>query len=189
MQPTNEKQAAWRKAMNLFGKKDMIFLETGRIRNPQWKRTDGDSTNFFTLIDDIGKLYSIDNDSENFSGFSTSEEYCKSSLSEDQLKKIVFINGHSVDIIKNIDQKFDGVLLDSADDAQLIYEELLAVLHKLKDEALIIVDDVTPPANKGVMVRKFLEKHNIEYTIHDADPCGCLHFILSREKIDKMIQG
>jgi hypothetical protein len=181
MEPSNNKQIAWRKAFDLFGKKDMIFLETGRIRNPRWKTSDGDSTNYFTAIPEIAKLYSIDNDSENFSGFSTSEEYCKSTLSVEQLNKIVFINGHSVDIIKEIDEKFDGVLLDSADDAQLIYDELIAVIPKLKNRALVIVDDVTSPAKKGLMVREFLEKHDIEYVLHEAEPCGCLHFILHEQ--------
>ena len=59
-------------------------------------------------LDVTKKVLDILNDSENFSGFESSEEYCKKTLSEEQLKKIIFINGHSVESINKLEDNFSS---------------------------------------------------------------------------------
>jgi hypothetical protein len=162
----NEKQIVWQEALNNFSKKEnLIFLETGRIRNPDWKTSDGNSTDFFSNQPCIKKCYSIDNDSENFSGFSTTEEYCRHILTNHQLSKIIFLNGNSVDIIKKINEKIDVVLLDSLNDSDLIFNEFINIIEKISSESLIIVDDVNDKGIKGKKIIKLLEKNNIPFFI------------------------
>jgi|688.fasta_scaffold18544_4 hypothetical protein len=185
MEPSNEKQKAWQEGLSFFNKKKLILLETGRIRNPSWKDSDGDSTNYFSRLDNISIIYSIDNDSENFSGFESSEEYCKKTLSQEQLSKIIFVNGHSVEKINELhDNFFDVVLLDSANDSQLIYEEFVSVISKIKEKSLIIIDDVTSPGFKGDKVLNFLDSIGIEYTKKIANPADCAYFFLNKESIE-----
>ena len=184
MEPSNEKQKAWKECLSLFNKENIILLETGRIRNPSWRDSDGDSTNYFSKLDYITTIYSIDNDSENFSGFESSEEYCKKTLSEEQLKKIIFLNGHSVETINKLENNFfDVVLLDSANDSQLIFEEFISVLPKIKNDSLIIIDDVTIPGVKGDKVLHFLDSVGINYTKKPANPADCAYFFLNNESI------
>ncbi len=121
----NEKQRAWLEALNKLGKKKgIVALETGRIRNPSWKESDGNSTYFLTGMKKISKLISVDNDSENFSGFTGSMEYCKKYLRKTQLSKVDFRNGDSVKEIKKMpaSTNIDFVLLDSANDPELIFQ-------------------------------------------------------------------
>lgn len=187
MIPKNEKQKAWQEAIDSFGKKNLIVLETGRIRNPDWKVSDGDSTNYFTDNELVDKLISIDNDSENFSGYDSSEKYCKASLTPSQLSRIEFINGHSVSCIENLQTKLDVVLLDSANDSELIFQEFMSVLPKLNEESLIIVDDVSLPGVKGDKIISLLNKLNMEFTLKEASPSDCIYFFLNTEKIKQII--
>jgi len=183
MKASNPKQIAWQQAISKYSKKfDLILLETGRSRNPEWKDSDGNSTEFFSQLNSISKIYSIDNDSENFSNFSSSENYCKNFLSPDALNKIVFLNGDSETTIKNTKflETLDVVLLDSANDENLIFNELIAVIPKTSEDCLIIVDDVTPPARKGIKIISLLKSLNISYEIISAYPCGCMYFFLNQ---------
>ena len=96
MKASNPKQLAWEQAISKYNKKfNLILLETGRSRNPEWKNSDGNSTEFFSDLNSISKIYSIDNDSEHFSNFSSSEDYCRNFLSPEALNKMVFLNGDS----------------------------------------------------------------------------------------------
>jgi hypothetical protein len=185
MKPTNEKQKAWKECIDILNKKDLIVLETGRIRNPNWKNSDGNSTDYLTSIDCVSKLYSIDNDSENFSGFKSSEEYCKKTLSNSQIEKIIFINGYSVDSIKNLeDNFFDVVLLDSVNDSEIIFQEFINVIPKLKLNSLVIIDDVTNPGIKGDKVISFLNTNNIPFTKKTANPADCIYFFVDEKMIE-----
>lgn len=182
MEPSNEKQKAWQEGLNFLKKEKLNLLETGRIRNPNWKDSDGDSTNYFSKLDNISVIYSIDDDSENFSGHHSSEEYCRKTLSKEQLEKIIFINGHSVESISKLeDNFFDVVLLDSANDSELIFQEFISVIPKLKKNSLVIIDDVTVPGIKGDKVLGFLDLIGINYIKKSANPADCAYFILNEE--------
>jgi hypothetical protein len=186
----NEKQIAWQEALNNFSKKEnLIFLETGRIRNPDWKNSDGNSTDFFSNQLCIKKCYSIDNDSENFSGFSTTEEYCKHILTKQQLSKIIFLNGDSVDIIKKLNEKIDVVLLDSLNDSDLIFNEFINIMEKMSSESLIIVDDINDKGVKGKKIIKLLEKNNIPFFVKKANPNDCMFFYLNEKLVYEMLHN
>lgn len=181
MKSANPKQSAWEESILKFVKKNnLVLLETGRSRNPNWKNSDGNSTDFFSNSNLVSKIYSIDNDSEQFSGFSTSEKYCRSFLSPEALDKITFLNGDSEIMIKNTNfaETLDVVLLDSANNGDVILKEFLAILPKLSKNSLIIVDDVTHPAVKGVKIIHLLNSLNIPYETREAHPCDCMYFFL-----------
>jgi hypothetical protein len=184
MKASNQKQLAWEQAILKYSKKsNLILLETGRSRNPQWKNSDGNSTEFFSNLEIISKIYSIDNDSEHFSNFSSSEDYCRNFLSPEALNKMVFLNGDSETIIKNTNfsETIDIVLLDSANDENIIFKEFLAVLSKTSKDCLIIVDDVILPGKKGLKVISLLNSLNISYETVSANPCGCMYFFLNED--------
>jgi hypothetical protein len=190
MEPTNEKQKAWKECIDILNRKDLIILETGRIRNPNWKNSDGDSTHYLTSMDCVSKLYSIDNDSENFSGFESSEEYCVKTLSNNQIEKIIFINGYSVDSIKNLKNNFfDVVLLDSANDSELIFQEFINVLPKLKSDSLVIIDDITSPGIKGDKVINFLNSINIPFIKKEAHPADCMYFFVNEKIVELIVKN
>jgi hypothetical protein len=187
MEIANEKQKAWSEALDVFNFNEITMVETGRIRNPNWKNSDGDSTNFFSKNPYISKIYSIDNDTENFSGFETSEDYCKNTLTEEQLSKIIFLNGNSTDLILELPENhIDLVFLDSANDSELIYQEFISILDKLKEICLVIIDDVTSPGVKGDKVLNFLDELNIEYFKKIANPADCVYFFLNSDLIKKI---
>ena len=180
--PKNPKQVAMKNAINLLkGNTNIISLETGRIRNPAWRNSDGNSTYFITAAQKIHTLYSLDNDSENFSGYSGSQAYCEQYLSTQQLNKVIFINGNSTETIKNIPLsiKFDFVLLDSANDPELIFNEYLAIAPYLNPiKAIVMVDDVTLPGKKGDTIMPFFKSKGIKTIFYDAKPADCILAII-----------
>lgn len=178
----NKKQKAWLKALSHIKNNNVIALETGRIRNPDWKISDGNSTSFLTRLKKIKTLISIDNDAENYSGFKSSQDYCENYLNAKQLNKIQFINGDSVSSIKNLpdNTRLDFVLLDSANDPDLILNELKAVEPFLKkSRSIVVIDDVSLPGKKGNKAIPYLTaKGYKEYKIQ-AVPCDCSYFIIA----------
>jgi len=178
----NKKQKAWLQALSHIDNSKIIALETGRIRNPDWRMSDGNSTYFLTRLGKIEKLISIDDDTENHSGFKNSQLYCESYLNTKQLNKIQFVNGDSVASIKKLpaNTRLDFVLLDSANDPDLILNELKAVEPLLaKPLSVVVIDDVSPPGRKGDKVIPYLTaKGYKEYRIR-AFPSDCSYFILS----------
>lgn len=177
----NAKQRGWQTALAELKRDQLVVLETGRIRNAQWVLTDGNSTHFFSRMTRVRQLISVDNDSENFSGLSSSEAYCRQYLSARQLAKIKFINGDSRQVLPCLPANtvIDVALLDSANDPALIYDELLAVLPFLtRRPALIIIDDVTAPGKKGDLAVPYLERLNYPKHLVEAAPSDCAYFIL-----------
>lgn len=178
----NKKQKAWLKALSHIKNNNLIVLETGRIRNPAWKISDGNSTYFLTRLKKIKTLISIDNDTENYSDFKSSQDYCENYLNAKQLNKIQFINGDSVSSIKNLPDniRLDFVLLDSANNPDLILNELKAVEPLLKKPlSIVIIDDVSLPGKKGTKAIPYLiAKGYKEYKIQ-AFPCDCSYFIIT----------
>lgn len=178
----NKKQQAWLKALSHIKNHNLIALETGRIRNPDWKNSDGNSTYFLTRLRKIRTLISIDNDTENRSGFKSSQNYCENYLNAKQLNKIQFVNGDSVSSIKNLSDniRLDFVLLDSANDPDLILNELKAVEPFLrKPLSIVVIDDVSLPGKKGDKAIPYLTaKGYKEYKIQ-AFPCDCSYFIIT----------
>jgi hypothetical protein len=177
----NNKQKAWLEALALLGKKNgIIALETGRIRNPAWRYSDGNSTYFLTKLPQVKKLVSIDNDSENFSGLSSTAKFCHQYLSPAQLAKVELLDGDSVDILKKLDipEQLDFVLLDSANDPELIFQELMAVLPLMNPrECVLVIDDVRPPGHKGDRAIPWLAERGYEPRYMTATR-DCCYFVL-----------
>jgi hypothetical protein len=179
---SNAKQRRWITAIKALDRKELVVLETGRIRNPKWVLTDGNSTYFLTGLSVVKKLISIDNDSENFTGYSGSEAYCRHYLNADQLSKIVFVNGDSRTSIANLpeDTSIDVALLDSANDPDLILDELKAVMPFLsKESSVIIIDDVSNPGKKGNMAIPYLENKGYVKHLISAAPSDCAYFFIT----------
>lgn len=179
----NPKQFVWREALLYLSKsKDIVALETGRSRNPDWADTDGDSTGFLSSLGCISKLISVDDDSENFSGCETTREYCIKSLSVAQLAKIFFLDGDSVEMISSQlgDQVvLDFVLLDSANNPDVIFREFLAVERFLnKQQAVVVIDDVSPPGQKGNRLIPHLVGLGFKEHWRKAPPGDCSFFVL-----------
>ena len=178
----NKKQKAWLKALSHIKNNNIIALETGRIRNPDWKISDGNSTSFLTRLKKIKTLISIDNDAENYSGFKSSQDYCENYLNAKQLNKIQFINGDSVSSIKNLpdNTRLDFVLLDSANDPNLILKEFKAVeLFLKKPLSVVVIDDISMPGEKGNKVIPYLTAKGYKEHKIQAFPCDCSYFIIT----------
>lgn len=178
----NSKQRGWLAAIKIIPRGELVILETGRIRSPKWNLSDGNSTYFLSSLRNVNQIISIDNDSENHSGHSTSEQYCKSYLNLNQLKKIKFLNGDSRIVLKNLppDTVVDILLLDSANDSELILTELKAGLkHLTRRPALVIIDDVSNGGKKGELAIPYLENlTGGHFKIIDAPPYNCAYIIL-----------
>jgi hypothetical protein len=178
----NSKQRGWLAAMKRIPRGELVILETGRIRNPKWNLSDGNSTYFFSSLRNVKQIISIDNDSENHSGYSSSEEYCKSYLNTNQLKKVKFLNGDSRILIKKLphDTVVDILLLDSANEPELILAELKSGIQYLtRRPALVIIDDVSNGGKKGELAIPYLENlTGGHFKIIDAPPYNCAYIIL-----------
>jgi hypothetical protein len=176
----NAKQRAWLRALAALETQEVVALETGRIRNPAWKHSDGNSTDFLTRLKRVKKLASIDNDSENFSGYSSSRRFCEGTLSPQQIAKIDFHDGNSVDVIKALPKKtkFNFVLLDSANDPDLIFREFEAVFPLMDPkQSILVVDDVTLPGIKGDKLIPYLKTKGFVEHRCKAEPSDCSYFI------------
>jgi hypothetical protein len=178
----NNKQKAWLEALALLCKKDgIVALETGRIRNPAWRYSDGNSTYFLTQLPGVKKLVSIDNDSENFTGLSGTGEFCRKYLSPAQLAKVELHDGNSVDVLNRLRlaESLDFVLLDSANDPEVIFDELAAVLPLVNPhECVLVIDDVNPPGHKGDRAIPWLVQNGCEPRYITATPGDCCYFVL-----------
>jgi len=83
-----------------------------------------------------------------------------------------------VNIIKDIPEsrKFDVVLLDSANDPDLIFNEYLQIRKNLQEESIVIVDDVTSPGKKGDILVPYLKGQGISFEFHKVYPSNCIIF-------------
>lgn len=178
----NPKQKGWLIALKQLNKKEnLIILETGRSRNPDWRGSDGNSTYFFSGLKRIIQMYSVDNDSENYSNYSSSEEYCRKYLKAKQLRKITFINGDSAMEIPKlpVETTIDIAFLDSANNPELILKEYIAIAPFLnKNEALVIVDDVSNEGKKGDLLIPYLKKNGYKEHRVNASPNDFSYFLI-----------
>ena len=179
----NAKQDIWLEALTYLSKgRDIVALETGRSRSPDWVDTDGDSTGFLSSLDCIGTLISVDDDSEDFSGYETTREYCNQALSEARLEKIVFLDGDSVEMISTQlggQAILDFVLLDSSNNPDVIFREFLAVERFLnKQQSVVVIDDVSPPGQKGNRLIPHLVGLGFKEHRREAPPGDCSFFVL-----------
>lgn len=178
----NDKQRIWLEALALLGnRQDIVALETGRARNPHWAHSDGNSTFFLPKQKQIKQLISIDDDSENFSGYSSTYDFCTAFLTKEQKDKITFINGDSVTEISRLapGTVLDFVLLDSANDPELIYNEFMKVRPFFsKSGTVVVIDDVEGAGIKGNKIIPYLIEQGYEERRSHCPPCGSSVFFI-----------
>jgi hypothetical protein len=155
-------------------------LETGRIRNPAWRYSEGNSTYFLMRLPGVKKLVSIDNDSEDFTGLSGTAEFCRKYLSPAQLANVELSDGNSVDVLNKLKlaEPFDFVLLDSANDPALIDDELAAALPLVNRHRAC-----SSPTTSIIRVTKVIVRFRGLFKTADprymtAAPGDCCYFVL-----------
>lgn len=148
-------------------------LETGSIRSaePRYAAGDGWSTLAFAryVRDHGGSFISIDLD------VSAAEEV----LTTQGLRQEVDLRkGNSLDLLPGIAAsgiRFDVVLLDSGNDADLILDEFLIVRRAMVPGSVLLVDDVVPGSRtvvKGAKLLPFLESRGHQPEIIERDGGG-----------------
>ena len=147
--PDHGRAATLRKALtHLFSleNKKPIMVETGCIRNIDWKISDGHSTLLFGWYCQKygGLLYTLEIDSEALT-------LCKH-VTKKYKDRIKYILGDSANSILNLNiEKIDLLYLDSANNAQIALNEYNAAKHFLHNDSIVIIDDVVS-GNKGSLV-------------------------------------
>lgn len=147
------------------------ILETGTIRNtePQYEAGDGWSTVAFAedvLLND-GALTSVDLDIS----------HAQQVLADRNLMSAVnLISGYSIDILGRLikrGHRYEVILLDSDNDAQLILHELMLARLMAQKGTLLMLDDIALEASsdavKGVRAIPYLEAAGIEHKILERD--------------------
>ena len=88
-----------------------------------------------------------------------------------QYKDVInYVVGDSAKFLSNFDKHIDLLYLDSADDPQIIHNELLSVYDRLTDDTLVLIDDTHDELRrgKGTIAGKFL-LDNLWFLILDSD--------------------
>tara|TARA_R110000824_G_scaffold348039_1_gene534789 strand:+ start:4949 stop:5518 length:570 start_codon:yes stop_codon:yes gene_type:complete len=150
--PTHGRADALRKALSFLhlsreGKKTKpAIVETGCIRNINWKFSDGHSTLLFGWYCQKydGSLYTLEIDNN-------AMMLCKK-ITKEYEKNITYVLGDSASNLINLDlQKIDLLYLDSANDGEIALDEYNAAKHFLHEGSIVVVDDVVT-GNKGRLV-------------------------------------
>lgn len=147
------------------GRKELVILETGSIRNEaeQYHQNDGWSTLTFAehVRDFGGKLISIDLETRAADAVLTRHEV---------REHVDLRQGHSIDVLGELLATVSGplldvVLLDSDNDASLIMHEFLLAKRLMHSPGLVLVDDVEPKSAlvvKGHQLVPWLANAGIE---------------------------
>lgn len=149
--PEHGREIALKRALNLLHSirgedVEIIIVETGCIRNANWKISDGHSTLFFGWYCQKydGHLYTLEIDENALS-------LCKK-ITSNYKKSITYVLGDSATNLINLNlQKIDLLYLDSANNAQVALDEYNAARHFLHENSIIVVDDVVT-GNKGKLI-------------------------------------
>lgn len=104
---------------------------------------------------------------------------------EGLIDHVTLREGYSIDWMTAMlaaEQRFDVILLDSENDAQLILHEFMVARRMLRRPGLILVDDVIPGSSdvvKGKQLLPWLDEHRIEYTITERTGGGVRSGVLA----------
>lgn len=151
---------------------DLKILETGTIRNTGEEYRVGDGWSTVAFAEDAkkndGSLISIDLD------VSHSEKVLRE---QGLLDHVTLVTGYSIEVMARMlgdRPKFDVILLDSDNDAQLILHELMLARVMAVPGALLMLDDIAVEGGSGGAVKgaraiPYLESLGIEHTIHARD--------------------
>lgn len=159
---------------------ELQILETGTIRQDTDAHRQGDGWSTLTFAQYVdthgGHVTSIDLDVD------TAHKVLDR---EQMLDHVTLRQGYSVDWLSSMlaaGQRFDAILLDSDNDAQLILHEFMIARHLLNRPGLIMVDDVVPGSRevvKGHQLLPWLADRSIEYTITERTGGGVRSGVLA----------
>jgi hypothetical protein len=155
------------KLRSKLGKKDLTMVETGSIRSAEIRFRDGDGWSTVALASNTkvhgGSATSIDLDTSVASQVLAAHGLYDSTQ---------LIDGHSIDVFADFlaqGRKFDFILLDSENDAQLILHEWYLAKRMINPGGIIMIDDVEPGSKevlKGNDLIPHLNLHKIPYKLH-----------------------
>jgi hypothetical protein len=145
---------------------ELEILETGTIRQDTEAHRQGDGWSTVAFAGHVaehgGEVTSIDLHIE------TAQQVL---VRERLAERVTLRQGYSIDWMASMlaaGQRFDVILLDSENDAQLILHEFMIATKLLRRPGLILVDDVVPGSNdvvKGQQLLPWLDGHKMEYDI------------------------
>ena len=174
----------------LVGEFDFLnCLETGTIRTYTEKH---ESTRHISeVIGSKGKLKSIDIEKKSID---ISKDICNNA------ENVQWILSDSIEYLKNDEEKYHFVLLDSVNDPEHIFEEFKHIVKRLHVGGIVMIDDSgveldkKPFVNdwihapkKAVAVNKFLSDSEIDYDIVvGGHPGNQLLFKATPENMEKI---
>ena len=145
---------------------DLAMLETGSIRNPELRYRDGDGWSTIALATHVrvhgGNVTSIDLNTR------TADAVLAAHGMRDDVH---LVTGYSVDVLAGYLQegrKFDFILLDSENDAQLTLHEWYLAHRLINDGGTIMLDDIEPGSKdvlKGNLIIPHFQRQKIQYKL------------------------
>lgn len=162
-----------------LGRDSLRILETGMIRGTTDNYRTGDGWSTLTFAEHVkefgGSLTSVDIEPE--AAVAARTVLQEHGLDSDSVE---LLTGHSVDVIAGVAYRskqpvFDMVLLDSANDPDLILHEYLAVYRLIESCGTVLVDDVDMTSTgivKGHAIAPWFEATGVEYVITPRDADG-----------------
>lgn len=158
---------------NKLDRRGLHTLETGSVRNTEDRYQIGDGwstvTFGFQAEEFGGTAASVDLDVE--AAIELLERYGLT-------HRVALYQGYSIDLLAQFIERqirYDLILLDSDNDAQLILHEYLLARRLLRGGGTIVVDDVDLESDtvlKGHALVPWLDDHDIEYSIEQRDGGG-----------------
>ena len=159
---------------------ELQILETGTIRQDTEAHRLGDGWSTVAFAEDVikngGHVTSIDLE------IHTAQQVL---TREGVIDDVTLRQGYSIDWLASMleaGQRFDVILLDSDNDAQLILHEFMLARHLLNRPGMILVDDVVPGSRevvKGHELLPWLAGRGIEYDIAERTGGGVRSGVLA----------
>jgi predicted O-methyltransferase YrrM len=166
-------------ARKRLGRDSLRILETGMIRGTTDNYRTGDGWSTLTFAEHVrdhgGSLTSIDIDPE-------AAVAARAVLEQHELDSdsVELVTGHSIDVLAGVAYRskvpvFDVVLLDSANDPDLILHEYLTVYRLITSGGVVLIDDVDMTSTgivKGHAIAPWFNDTGVAYQIVPRDADG-----------------
>jgi predicted O-methyltransferase YrrM len=159
-------------------------LETGTIRSYHEKH---ESTRHISeVLGDKGKLISVD---LNPDAIKISKDICKKSTN------VEWVLMHSHDFLKDDNNEYQFVLLDSVNRAEDVWKEFELVAKRVSLNGVIMVDDAgvdlnknedSTPAKKGIKINSFLKENGFDYSIVRGGHGTQIYLKMTKENKEKI---
>jgi hypothetical protein len=159
-QGRGSKLVEYLKSMEADLDRDLNIVETGSIRNDSERNHLGDGWSTYY----IAKFISESKFHHNFTSIDLKTAVANKFLKDKGLDRHVhLIKGNSLDVLRDIEGQLDLVYLDSANNADQIFNELMLVKDKLSKNNIVIIDDIKTDKPKKVL--PYLKANDLEFKI------------------------